>query len=122
MDQKEEIIAAKIRLFFRVNDMEAMGEELLTDIFPSLNIKTFISRNFKVDKGENINHFTTAGELAEFLGDRLGGRPSSNRVGRILTVLGYEAQAKTIKNRVKRGYYIIPKSNIDLIHLSKIRK
>tara|TARA_R110000796_G_scaffold74629_1_gene167793 strand:- start:2279 stop:2647 length:369 start_codon:yes stop_codon:yes gene_type:complete len=122
MTKKELITVEIIKDFFARKQRDEEGIELINIMFPEAFLTGYVRYNFDVTHGELKKYFFTAGELAQFLSIRLGVEVSSNKIGRVLTACGYEARGRTIGSRVKRGYFMKPLNNIDLIDLTNIKK
>lgn len=112
-----------INSYFARKQGEASAEELINFMFPDLRICGYIRKYFNVTNvTERPIYFFTAGELCQFFNERLGVEVSPNKIGRILTAEGVEAVAKSIGGQYKRGYYVDPLNNVDLIQLTNIKK
>jgi hypothetical protein len=122
MTKKEHITVGIIKAFFTRKQREEEGKELINIMYPEAFLTGYIKDNFSVTQREEKKYFFTAGELAQFLSIRLGVEVSSNKTGRVLTACGYDASGRTMGSRVKRGYFLKPLNNIDLVTLINIRK
>lgn len=116
----EEEIIDRINIFYKENPKEAQA--LTAFLFPNQSVTNYIRENFKPYKGKSKKVFFTAGELSSFFFKKMGVIISANSIGRLLTALGYKAKVRSLGGRVRRGYEIDPKSNVDAVILLNISK